>query len=369
MASSEQKPDVTKKYYSMDRVCSGSKESVRVLKIRGFFELAKKNTLHIPIFQRRYCWDSKNWSKLLQDILKQTSSKRNHAFNRMQTARQGDRVDVIDGQQRLTTFSIFLAAVRDIYLHDTASVAEINSLLFPGGVPEPIPELKEGVVLGSAVVPSYFDRLPFYFATLPGISPPSHLDDQITQAYIFFCKNLPEFSSNLTAPQLTSALLDKCTMLNFQVSDKNTMEVYELMAVHNHVWGGPGGKAMAETDLIKNFLLCQFEAEATQVQFYTTIWLEMEKLLVSGNNQTRTFDKLFREYLAQQGLERDSGLDNKFDLYNDVQKAVYEFVASTADVSREEAVFRFLNDLLSFCRKWKHRTNKMEEESTFSKSA
>jgi len=369
MANSEQKPDVTKKYYSMTRVCSGSKESVRVLKIRGFFELAKENTLHIPIFQRRYCWDSKNWSKLLQDILKQTSSKRNHGFNRMQTARQGDRVDIIDGQQRLTTFSIFLAAVRDVYSNDTASVAEINSLLFPGGVPEPIPELQEGVVLGSAVVPSYFDRLPFYFATLPGISPPSHLDDQITQTYIFFCNNLLKFSSNLTASQLTSALLDKCTMLNFQVSDKNTMEVYELMAVHNHVWGGPGGKAMAETDLIKNFLLSQFEAEATQVQFYTSIWLQMEQLLVSGNDQTGTFDKLFRAFLVKQGLERASGSDNKFDLYNDVQKAVYDFVASAADVSSEEAVFQFLNRLLAFCKKWKSPINQMDEESNFLKSA
>ena len=70
------------------------------------------------------------------------------------------------------------------------------------------------------------------------------------------------------------------------------------------------------SDLIKNFLLSQFEAEATQVQFYTTIWLRMEQLLVSGNDQTGTFDKLFRAFLVKQGLERASGSDNKFDLYN-----------------------------------------------------
>lgn len=371
MAHSDKTVDVTKKYFSMQRVCSGSAGSVRVLSIRGFFELARATRLVIPLFQRRYCWEEKHWSKLLQDILKQTTSKRKHAFNRMQTAqKRQDRLEVIDGQQRLTTFNIFLAAVRDVFSHDPASVAEINSLLFPGGVPDEVPAA--GKALKSAVTPGYFDRLPFYLAILPQTSPSTD-EDQITLAYRFFCKNLRNLPSHITAKQLTSALLDNCTMLNFGIHDSDIMTVYEMMAVHNHTWGGPGGKAMAETDLIKNFFLSQFQTEEDQIKFYEQVWLRLEARMVSGGDQTRSFDKLFEAFLKHMSLDKDGDdakTNQKFDLYNDVQKAVYKHRDLHSDMSHTESMQKFVGELLIFSKHWSLSLEESScEESNFIKSA
>jgi uncharacterized protein with ParB-like and HNH nuclease domain len=82
----------------------------------------------IPVFQRHYVWDlEKQWEGLWEDLVSQArvrlqgmtpkphfcgaivvDQKKQQAINEL------TRFDVVDGQQRLTTFQIILAAMRDI---------------------------------------------------------------------------------------------------------------------------------------------------------------------------------------------------------------------------------------------------------------
>jgi hypothetical protein len=81
----------------------------------------------IPVFQRHYVWDKENqWEALWEDILFQARAKldgvsKPHYCGAIvldQKKQQGvdelARFDVIDGQQRLTTFQVILAALRDV---------------------------------------------------------------------------------------------------------------------------------------------------------------------------------------------------------------------------------------------------------------
>ena len=70
----------------------------------------------IPIYQRRYVWDTLNWESLWTDI-ENTYETKTPIFTGIivtrQHANQGDLAiyDVIDGQQRLTTFQIILCVI------------------------------------------------------------------------------------------------------------------------------------------------------------------------------------------------------------------------------------------------------------------
>ena len=77
----------------------------------------------VPRYQRRYVWDETNWSTLWEDILSQLDAKPDGKSERHFTGpivtrptRSGqlDRFEIIDGQQRLTTFQIILCVIRDL---------------------------------------------------------------------------------------------------------------------------------------------------------------------------------------------------------------------------------------------------------------
>jgi len=71
---------------------------------------------HIPRFQREYVWGKYNWSKLLEDIYE---NEPGHYMGSVICVHEKNETtpteqliyDVVDGQQRLTTLSILLAAI------------------------------------------------------------------------------------------------------------------------------------------------------------------------------------------------------------------------------------------------------------------
>ena len=77
----------------------------------------------VPRYQRRYVWDKTNWDTLWKDIRSQLEEKPDGKSERHFTgpivtrpteSRQLDRFEIIDGQQRLTTFQIILCVIRDL---------------------------------------------------------------------------------------------------------------------------------------------------------------------------------------------------------------------------------------------------------------
>ncbi|RKU20977.1 hypothetical protein C6500_07520 [Candidatus Poribacteria bacterium] len=80
----------------------------------------------IPLFQRHYVWDQENQWEPLWDDLKEKSSRRIAASwpthftgaivtqQQMTPAGNVQKYEIIDGQQRLTTFQIILCAIRNI---------------------------------------------------------------------------------------------------------------------------------------------------------------------------------------------------------------------------------------------------------------
>lgn len=79
--------------------------------IKSFFEGSKQYA--IPVYQRAYSWEEKQWNEFLED-LKEATKGENHYFfgNVLLEKKPNNEVsDIIDGQQRVTTIIIFVRAL------------------------------------------------------------------------------------------------------------------------------------------------------------------------------------------------------------------------------------------------------------------
>src|SRR3954471_19473638 len=84
--------------------------------------LNSPNQYVIPVFQRYYRWDQPQWDKLWNDLagLREPGKTGRHFMGFLvmvpETYMPGriNRAHLIDGQQRLTTVSLLLCALRDV---------------------------------------------------------------------------------------------------------------------------------------------------------------------------------------------------------------------------------------------------------------
>ena len=83
--------------------------------ILEFFDSSQKQFI-IPVYQRAYSWEKKEWSTFLSDLKEQIEGDNNYFFGNilLETIKKGRKYEIIDGQQRLTTLVIFIRALLNI---------------------------------------------------------------------------------------------------------------------------------------------------------------------------------------------------------------------------------------------------------------
>lgn len=78
--------------------------------IKTFFEGSKQYA--IPVYQRAYSWEEKQWDEFLEDLKEATKSDNHYFFGNVLLEKSNNEVsDIIDGQQRVTTIIIFARAL------------------------------------------------------------------------------------------------------------------------------------------------------------------------------------------------------------------------------------------------------------------
>lgn len=88
------------------------------------FDSSQKSFV-IPVYQRAYAWEQKEWKIFLEDITEQVEGGNNYFFGNilLETIKKGIQYEIIDGQQRLTTLTIFMRSLFDV-LQDRVSKGE-----------------------------------------------------------------------------------------------------------------------------------------------------------------------------------------------------------------------------------------------------
>lgn len=83
--------------------------------ISGLFDGEKNFT--IPVYQRAYSWEEKQWRDFYLDLKEQTRYNSEYFYGNilLQTIKKDHKYNIIDGQQRLTSITIFLRSLFNIF--------------------------------------------------------------------------------------------------------------------------------------------------------------------------------------------------------------------------------------------------------------
>lgn len=256
----------------------------------------------IPVFQRYYSWEKKDWDTLWEDIteiMEDDDPKYTHFIGPMIVFRETYPYDiarymVVDGQQRLITLTILLCSLRDVAeennLPDLASAIGNNYISFTTGKGN----------LEYRLVPRLADRDPL-LNVIQGKVPQKRSEDAIVQAYQFFMISVQNDLQGNDQPALEhlNSLYEAITRrlrlvsITLDNSDDPT-KIYESMNFE--------GQALLDADLIRNYVLMQLPI-SEQDEFHNTRWQSFEELFVQEGtmqpNAKELEDFYYRYLIAQ----------------------------------------------------------------------
>ncbi|MFN7138164.1 MAG: DUF262 domain-containing protein, partial [Limisphaerales bacterium] len=259
-------------------------------KVIQYFNGEKQNL--IPLFQRPYTWKEANWKTLWDDVMVQYDLGETGAhFMGAIVSVPARSVPVgvnkyliIDGQQRLTTVSLLLCALRDSV--DANTAARIQEVYMTNRHRDPEDTLK--------FVPTQVDRDVFKAIALDRVIPAS--GGLMVDAYQFFKRQLEKgFDQNgdPVVPAKVLSTLEHClqvVMINLGDSDDPYL-IFESLNFK--------GEPLTQADLVRNYLLMRFRHSISnggeQERIYSTYWRPMENGL--GDNLT----EFLRHYAMKDG--------------------------------------------------------------------
>ncbi len=266
----------------------------------------------IPVFQRHYVWSEEyQWKPLWEDIQEKICDRINR--NKIHPHYTGSIVlnqeivttdilstyCVIDGQQRLTTFQLFLIAFREVCRekhNDEILINNINKYIFN----EPSYGVDNFEEQKYKLVPTKFDIEVFRdIANLPykelhvkrikpilneyGFGPKTYIDEakrrsSIMGAYLYFydelIKYLSESKFQITQDELIKNILLAVTR-DFQFVEIGLSPNDDPQMIFETLNGR--GASLTETDLIRNYIFMRADANGENLNtIYENYWDEYD---------------------------------------------------------------------------------------------
>jgi uncharacterized protein with ParB-like and HNH nuclease domain len=237
----------------------------------------------VPMFQRPYSWEARQWAKLWADVAELCDEPRNHFIGSIVTMPERSvpegvsKFVLIDGQQRLTTMLVLLAAVRDKAARegDTKLADKISDLMLKNRHQDDTDVYK--------LLPTQTDRAAFC-AIMDGTTP----DDTngVAVAYSFFEKKLRSGSAP-PLDQLYTVICKNLVLVSI-VLDRgdNPYLIFESL--------NATGQPLTQADLIRNFVFMRVHSKQ-QDKVFRECWQPMQEQL--GKHLT----EFMRHFLMRNG--------------------------------------------------------------------
>ncbi|MUU32580.1 DUF262 domain-containing protein [Helicobacter pylori] len=248
----------------------------------GFFEENQNNQLVIPIYQRVYSWKKEQCEQLWDDIIKIGGNDKmnGHFIGSILYVRNGithsDPLLIIDGQQRLTTITLLCIALRN-HLSDEVKREKIDSYLINSN--------KDGDKKFRLIL-SESDKDTLLSLIDKNKRKPSEPSVKIMENFKLFEKWISENTGKLeTIVKGLEKLMIVYIALDKEEDDPQL--IFESM--------NSKGIELAQTDLIRNYIIMETETEEKQKDFYNGYWRAMEE---DFKQNEILFNRFVRHYLT-----------------------------------------------------------------------
>ena len=250
--------------------------------------LAGRKQFVVPYFQRAYSWRRHQWNTLFDDILEmyELQSQGSHFLGSMVLLAEQSTLEdaqihptlLIDGQQRLVTLSLFLAAVRDTTSeHDNAFASEIHQKYLTN------PDLQGDAQL--KVLTTHQDRQPFITVIRDREEPPS---SPIRDAYRTFKQALQEQCDKGTdLGKLVQIVIEQLSFVAITLDpEDNPYRIFESLNAK--------GMPLTQGDLLRNYFFMRLPPGEHE-HWYASVWNPMQMRL------GERFDDFMRDFLLKEG--------------------------------------------------------------------
>ncbi len=253
----------------------------------GFFEENQNNQFVIPIYQRLYSWKKEQCEQLWDDIIKIGGNDKmnGHFIGSILYVRDGNTHSspllIIDGQQRLTTITLLLIALRnrlsdEVKILEKFSRKKIESYLINSD--------KDGDKK-FRLISSESDKDTLLSLIDKDKRKPSEPSLKIVENFKLFEKWISENTDKL---ETIFKGLDKLMIvwIALEKEKDDPQLIFESM--------NSKGIELTQTDLIRNYIIMETEIEK-QEGFYNKYWRAMEE---EFKQNKKWFDRFVRHYLT-----------------------------------------------------------------------
>lgn len=286
--------------------------------LRNLLEGGKQ--FQIPLFQRPYSWKKENWETLWEDLMSLYNEEVKGFYflgpivtqSVPGTAEGISPFIVIDGQQRLTTLTIVLAALRNYLKKSDQSMAqEVEELYL-------INKFKKNDDIYK-VLPTQDDREAYKSIIQSRKSKDIKKEGQIYEAYKFFDgkfkKPVKDEDITLDYTKFKAIFLERLVIVNITSDDSdNPYLIFE--SLNNK------GEELTQADLVRNYVFMKLPPEERD-EVYNSEWLPLQerfKVNLEKKEYTEALTEAFWYYLRKDGEAVN-------------QKAVYKAIKKRIDDS------------------------------------
>ena len=263
----------------------------------------------IPVYQRYYSWDIEQCTRLWNDIAEmQKKGKVGHfvgsivniAEQAMPTGVQ--KYMIIDGQQRMTTLSLLLLALRDYAIKNpddtTINARRIDNMLLKN-------EYESGDERYKLLLTETDRDILMRLVEEKPI--PDDTRSRLLDNYKFFAGKIADKELQ---PAEVYESIGKLQIVNITL-DRTVDDAQAIFESLNST-----GKELSESDLIRNYVLMGLEP-TEQTYVYEHHWRPMELLFVY-ETQDSVMDRFFRDYLTMKitRIPKQDRVYEEFKLYH-----------------------------------------------------
>lgn len=282
----------------------------------GLLELLSNHDLifYIPCFQRNYEWTEDQCEVFFNDIVKTAEKNKNGfanehffgsiTFNQEETGLlEPDVLTLIDGQQRITTTMLFLAAFRDLSENEKEKKL-IDSRYLRNDDADGSYRIKLKQVES--------DWTAYKKIILKDEFEATEKDSAVYRNYRYFYNKLTSYQGN--RERLLSDGLNRFNVIAIQLQPlqcpwENPQEIFESM---NSL-----GKPLSLSDLVRNYLLLGLDNKKQEL-YYKKYWLPIEQKMHGNSISNYIRDYMQWKHISSYKKATESNYKELYGIFKDI---------------------------------------------------